>query len=890
MSAVRPRCLVHRGLLPAAGVLLGAPPGRTSEARSRALALWTLGVRVHAVDGGLLIRFPRPTPLDAAAAPGHLLVEDAGALLAAPLSPAERSAIAPPPGAIVAVRGGRAVVLVPGPELDPAGWLDLSPGLVEVEPLGAPPPPPVALAPAREPELRTALGVAAQAPEAAKVVERLRAAGARPRGDGDPSGSAGIAVLLGGIRGVLARARGALRARLGRWSSGGATSGRALAARASGGAGGPGLVRRALVRLAFALRVARLAGLRQGAYLGRVHRMFERGDLDEALRHAVPLGRDPASGLPVFGTPRRRDALTIAAPAPPGGSLLVSGPDLFGELQRLYRDAHHLLARQGRIDEAAFVLAELLRADEEAVSFLERHGRLRLAAEVAESRGLPVGLVVRQWFLAGEVDRAVALARAGGAFADAVDRLERSGRRRESEALRLTWAEDLAAAGDLEAAVGVARGVEVARALVLAWIHRAVAAGGASGDALLATWLDLDPGRFEEIRARVLDAAADSSEDGPPRRAAAARGLLGAATSPASRALARPVLRGLLRDAAAGDGPAVAVARLVSLAADGALDADLPPVERLRTATGPPALRIGADDRGARPVLDAAVLPGGRVLAALGEAGAALLARDGRVVARLDAPAHRLVVSDAGTRALAIAPRGEAVRVTALDLRARTARPLRDLHLGGFAPSFDGAAWVVAAGREILILDTLRDDLRTIWRVDGLPGPAGALHRDARSIRFITALETSAVETWRYELPGPVLRERGRREVGTPGETLAGLGLAGDHWFAVLRQEAGASIRPAWGASTPAHGVPGSWELLEVAGGAAFAAAFATDQGVEVVAVPPAPLTPPATISLGGASAARIRLDGTRLTACDALGRIAGIDLGTGRVTHVLRV
>lgn len=59
------------------------------------------------------------------------------------------------------------------------------------------------------------------------------------------------------------------------------------------------------------------------------------------------------------------------------------GQDLYAELRALYRAAFQRLDAQGRIEQAAFVLAELLQANEEAVSYLERHGRLRLAAEMA---------------------------------------------------------------------------------------------------------------------------------------------------------------------------------------------------------------------------------------------------------------------------------------------------------------------------------------------------------------------------------------------------------------------------------------------------------------------------------------------------------------------------
>ncbi len=87
-------------------------------------------------------------------------------------------------------------------------------------------------------------------------------------------------------------------------------------------------------------------------------------------------------------------------------------------------------------EEAAFFLAEILNEAERAVSYLEKHGRWKLAAELAEARKLAVGLVVRQWFLAGDVKRAVAIAVREGAFDDAILRLQKSGQHDAAAGLR----------------------------------------------------------------------------------------------------------------------------------------------------------------------------------------------------------------------------------------------------------------------------------------------------------------------------------------------------------------------------------------------------------------------------------------------------------------------
>ena len=233
--------------------------------------------------------------------------------------------------------------------------------------------------------------------------------------------------------------------------------------------------------------------------------MFEEGDLDSALLHAIPLSDEVAKDLAPLPlrTPGPRADLEIAASRFVSGSGLSLAPDLFELLRAKYRAAFERLAARGDIEKAAFVLAELLFANEEAVSFLERHGRLRLAAEIAEARGLAPPIVVRQWFLAGDRARAVRLARRHGTFAEAVARLERS-HEEEASALRLLWANTLAQAGAYAAAVDAALPVPAARALCIEWLDRAIAVGGTTSARMLVRKVRLVPGEFASVRDRII--------------------------------------------------------------------------------------------------------------------------------------------------------------------------------------------------------------------------------------------------------------------------------------------------------------------------------------------------------------------------------------------------
>src|SRR5215469_14118905 len=94
----------------------------------------------------------------------------------------------------------------------------------------------------------------------------------------------------------------------------------------------------------------------------------------EALKHAIPLGGQTEKDILSFsiGVPRPRSDLSILPQMKRASSTIGVGPDLMSHLRRLYRATFDRLAAQGRIEEAAFVLSELLLANEEAVAFLEK--------------------------------------------------------------------------------------------------------------------------------------------------------------------------------------------------------------------------------------------------------------------------------------------------------------------------------------------------------------------------------------------------------------------------------------------------------------------------------------------------------------------------------------
>lgn len=870
MSGMRPQFLVHRGSVEASGFLFTPALVGEAEVRRRVLCLWAPGARVYRCAGGLLLRLPAPVRIDCAAAPGLPLFRlTAGgaqhsALCALPLGPVELAALTLTPDTVVYAQNGAVVAepLTDSQEIDASEWLsdwleaeDLQ--YVEPRSLGTPPAPPEVLIEETTFEARSRMeGVPPASTELRDLLFLLQRARERPPDRGadrsvgfevDPRAARAAVAFGNAFRGLFRDLGGLLPSgdRTGKGQPGGreASPGRSFSP-----AGAvpqdwelplldrlSRVARRAAARMLITFRLSGLVGRRQAEYVARMLDMFERGDLTEALRHAIPLGSLPGSEFlpPSLGLPSPRADLTIQPFGAPARAAIGMGGGLFQDLESIYRRAHERLAAEGRIDEAAFVLVELLQAYAEAVAFLERHGRYQLAAEIAEARELPPGLVVRLWLLAGNRERAVHFARRTGAFADAVTRLEQTDPPL-ARYTRLLWADTLASAGDYTGAVEAAWPVEEGRPLVLEWMERVLQVGGVPAARMLPRKLALVPESWGEVRARAFELLERDEPEAGPERKAFAEALRKTERTPGAAALARAAVRALLRDAGAGlDRVSPADFRqLVQYAGDSALRADLPqlPPEKrpeLRHRSAPLRLKFAAADVGTLPVLDAGFLPGGRCLAALGEAGARLLTRDGRTVAHFDQPAHHLVVADGGDRALALARRGEVYRLARLDLLARRAESWCEARLDAWAPDYDGSLWFVAGKEGFLAIDATVPPFAALWRMKELPGKVTALSRSAGHCSLLIHAHeerdswgnpvppTESWERWTYQLPNLALRRRSPVEEG----------WAGISWISVTPQGRLAGLPPASGPEGTALAEPlQSAGAVVIAGGEALSA------------------------------------------------------------------
>ncbi len=568
------------------------------------------------------------------------------------------------------------------------------------------------------------------------------------------------------------------------------------------------MMRRALAQALMWSNLSRFIGRHQARYMAQMMEMFERGDWDKALRHAIPMGALPGIGdknwnpPPFLGRLFARNDLKIQPRVQTAGSSVGLGEELSTRLRALYRRAFENLKERERWEEAAFVLAELLGDNEEAVAFLEAHDRKVLAAEMAEARNLPAGLIVRQWFLAGDEARAIAVARRHNAFADAVLRLEQKQDER-AEWLRVLWARTLGQSGQYAAAVEVLWPIESLREACRAYAELALESGGESASRVLARLLQLDKNAFqdESLRHRVLDLLEDEEQENARARLAFAQVLRGYNVAllhnNAIRNAARLAARALLRDAANGFSVVEPKAfnGLLDLSRDGALRADVPALpsntksQILSTRTTPLDISMAANDTGTTPILDAAFLPDGKCVVALGEAGAQLLNREGRIVHRFDQPCHKLVLSDNGDRAIALAPRGQiqsgvdangqaeigtVYRLAHLDFARRTAKHWCEAIVGAHVDSHDGSVWYASVGRELCAIDVLNPQFAALWKSGDTGGQVIIASRQGDSCSLMTRKQEAigawgqrlaeprvSLEIWSFTLSGgPTLRHR----------------------------------------------------------------------------------------------------------------------------------
>ncbi|MCP4010973.1 MAG: hypothetical protein GY726_15845, partial [Proteobacteria bacterium] len=255
-------------------------------------------------------------------------------------------------------------------------------------------------------------------------------------------------------------------------------------------------------------RLGAFLGRRQAKYLNKMMDMFDQGNLDQALRYAIPLSdlRDALNEqTAALGKPSARDSLDINQNRSQSSGTIFLADQMEKSLRELYERHFRNLDRLGRHKEAAFILAELLREYDRAVDYLEKHGEKRLAAELAEGQQLHPAKVIKQWMVAGDKRRAIQVARLSNCYAEALSVLEKWDKK-AADQLRREFAEIHARAGCFEVAVEIIWPLRQEHEEMVQWARIAVDQGGGAGARMLAKYLSIAPDPENEylLKAQML--------------------------------------------------------------------------------------------------------------------------------------------------------------------------------------------------------------------------------------------------------------------------------------------------------------------------------------------------------------------------------------------------
>jgi len=498
-------------------------------------------------------------------------------------------------------------------------------------------------------------------------------------------------------------------------------------------------------------------------YVKKMVDLFERQQWQEALRYAIPLDNSvPNRQWQQFlGVLRPRNSLDFTA-LTRAGSAIGTSLDGLELLRSLYRKALSNLIAAGRIEEAAFLQGEILQEVAAAVDLLEAHGKLQAAARLATLKGLPAAQQVRLWFMAGDHQQALTLARRYYAHAEAALQL-RSRNPGLLPAFQKLWALDLAAVG--RTAEALKAGWEVRSDLpdYSHWLQEALTDGGHAALEAMALCLPDSQLRTKLGLARYLEQWFADKDPGSHERQRKLLGLLARrpflCEDPEMLAWAQNTARRLMRQAS-GPFPIGGLSELnflIQVAQDPWLKADRPAsLPNISPRLG--LWKTVIESRGLTPLWDAAILSDGRLLVALGHAGLQLLSRRGAVAQRFDIPAHRLVAPLEGERFLVLS--GQRL---AGYMQGRCT-PWCSIDLDGFAEFHDGYHWLVWVGRDIHQIDLTRPlEFRSLTRIQ-LPG---------QPLRVCLGMRQLAVETGRgiqfWDYPGLHPAHRGSQTSPGPG-------------------------------------------------------------------------------------------------------------------------
>ena len=510
-----------------------------------------------------------------------------------------------------------------------------------------------------------------------------------------------------------------------------------------------------VTQMALLTKASKLIGASHANYLKKLMDKFESGDLQEALRHAIPLGDGTQSLGQALGRLQPRNNLTISRYTAAASSVSF-GDQIEAHLRKLYRQAFERLDRMGKHEEAAFVLADLLRNKQEALDYLLNHDRLSLATELALSWDMPADTIIRLLCLAGEFEKAVLIAKRDNAFAAAIATLQN--KPDIAKKLRYLWADYLISQGNWLDAVEAIWPIQTEQSLAIEWLKKAESSYGELGVRATIQLLIKSPEDSQRC-AKSLLTLIENPSNADYRNNIAANILNVNVRHQLLSLLIAKLIPWIWIDSANRQSTLSnkQLDKLLMLCSDALLKMDIPSTknkisETLLHITLASNLLITAPSIGQQSIEDIVMLSNNRMLIALGEPGLIIVNENMQRCMQYAIPCNRIVLSESRQVVLLIQTLDERSKVTRLDLVTHEKLDLGILDIDLFAPEFDGVKWVITSRDRYLVIDTSTKELQTLWSLSDLQGKIIRISSNTNHESLMINKEDN-VEIWTYSLP-----------------------------------------------------------------------------------------------------------------------------------------
>ncbi|OCG18263.1 bpX6 domain-containing protein [Gilliamella sp. WF3-4] len=522
-------------------------------------------------------------------------------------------------------------------------------------------------------------------------------------------------------------------------------------------------------------KLSHLIALRQGNYIETMLKKFEQGNLEDALRYAIPINNNSPSKGQAFGVPKPRNKLSLSESVYGNSSSIYLEEKLQKHLQVLYQQSFEKLAKQDRVEEAVFVLVELLNNLDEGLEFLMQRKRYKQAMELAIARDAKPELIIKLCCLANDWNKAVMIARRDNAFANAILMLEKD-QPEIVDRLRLEWANALADRAEWLAAIDVIWPLPKYRYLAEEWFNNIDKLDAQAIDAkAIVKRLILMPESIDKLEDRLTEIK--NNPDFYQKRLGIAQQILEQQQYIENlRSLLRVLINNILADVVTypNEFTKVDIAKLIELTQDKSLKIDMPN-SSLTLARHKPLLESNrlllyiCPEAGYRSIYHMAVLTDNNYLLALGEAGIIKVDRQGKQLAHFMIPAERLVISHNRLQVLALVKRNNYYRIHKLDLSTGKFIDLGVVQFQQCHWTFDGINWTIVNNNCIEVIN-IGNTLAVVWRVDLSPNSVLQIAIKDHQEAILTVNPENCCEAFYYSIPERRLINR--RDIENDGDNV----------------------------------------------------------------------------------------------------------------------